>query len=82
MYLSRSFALSGLAATLLPQALAQTWTSCNPLNTTCDNNPALGTNATFHWNKTQADSDLWTKTAGTIDFTTRGSPRTPATAPQ
>ncbi|EKG16816.1 Glycoside hydrolase family 16 [Macrophomina phaseolina MS6] len=73
MYFPRSCALVALATSLLPQALAQTWTSCNPLNQTdCPNNPALSTNATFHWNKTRTDSDLWNSTAGDVDFTTTG----------
>lgn len=78
MYFPRSLALAGLATSLLPQALAQTWTSCNPLNQTdCPNNPALSTNATFHWNKTRTDSDLWNSTAGDVDFTTVGKASNP-----
>lgn len=76
MYLPHSLALLGAAASLVPQVLAQTWTTCNPLNQTgCPDNAALGTNATFHWNKTRTDDDLWNSTAGTIDFTTTGMRR-------
>lgn len=68
----RSVALAGFAASLLPQALAQTSTSCNPLNATCPADAALGTNATFLFNETSANSKLWNTTAGTIDYNSTG----------
>ena len=55
-----------LSLFVLPAAFAQTWTACNPLNTTnCPVDPALGTNATFNWNGTMADSKIWNATNGT-----------------
>jgi beta-glucanase (GH16 family) len=62
----KSFALSAIAAlaALLPTALAQTHTNCNPLNTTgCPSMQALGTNATFLFNKTgiPTNDKVWTK---------------------
>jgi beta-glucanase (GH16 family) len=62
-----------LAAALLPAAFAQTWTSCNPLNSTdCPTNPALGGNSTFQWNDTTADSNVWNTTNGNIKWTQAG----------
>ncbi|ORY16570.1 cell wall glucanase-like protein [Clohesyomyces aquaticus] len=59
-----SFTFSAVAAVsaLLPIAFAQTHTNCNPLNTTgCPNMPALGGNASFHFNTTWSDK-LWKST--------------------
>lgn len=68
-----SVALSAiaLAATLLPTAVAQTFTKCNPLNTTgCPDMPALGGNGTFNftdtwnpkmWQKQNQGETEWTK---------------------
>ncbi|KAF1355958.1 hypothetical protein EJ07DRAFT_130466 [Lizonia empirigonia] len=70
----KSFTLSTIAflASVLPTALAQTHTACNPLNTTgCPDMEALGGNATFYWNKTGISSDgkIWNKqNQGTIDW--------------
>jgi len=62
-----------IIAALLPAAFAQTWTSCNPLNSTkCPNDQALGGNATFQWNNTAADSKIWNTTNGNVQFTTLG----------
>jgi len=58
-----SITLSAVAllATLLPTALAQTHTDCNPLNTTgCPDMPALGGNATFNFNDTW-NTNIWEK---------------------
>lgn len=60
-----------LAAT---QVLAQTYTSCNPLNSTCPSNEALGTSHTFNWTTgTAAPSSIWNTTAGTVNFETTGA---------
>ncbi|KAF2006480.1 glycoside hydrolase family 16 protein [Amniculicola lignicola CBS 123094] len=75
--------LSALAvlAGLLPTALAQTHTDCNPLNTTgCPDMPALGGNYTFDFNKTMSEK-IWTESnQGSVDrrddgttFTIEGS---------
>lgn len=75
----KSFAASGLAllAALLPTALAQTHTDCNPLNTTgCPSMQALGGNATFNFNKTGIPSDdkIWKKqNQGKIDWSEKGA---------
>ncbi|KAI9713599.1 MAG: hypothetical protein M1820_000982 [Bogoriella megaspora] len=51
---------------ILPVALAQTFTTCNPLNTTgCPTDPALGTNVTFNWNSSsKVDTKVWNATGG------------------
>ncbi|KAH9880833.1 hypothetical protein IAQ61_001127 [Plenodomus lingam] len=67
----------GLVAALVPTALAQTHTDCNPLNTTaCPSMQALGGNATFIWNKTGIPSDgkVWIKkNQGKIDWVEKGA---------
>jgi hypothetical protein len=62
----KSFTVSAVAAlaALLPAAMAQTHTNCYPLNTTgCPSMQALGSNATFLFNKTgiPTDEKVWTK---------------------
>jgi beta-glucanase (GH16 family) len=56
--------------------LAQTFTACNPLNTTnCPSMQALGSNATFLFNKTGISSNgkIWTKkNNGKIDWDEKG----------
>jgi Glycosyl hydrolases family 16 len=70
----KSFTLPSVAllASVLPAAWAQTFTACNPLNTTgCPDMQALGGNATFYWNKTGISSDgkIWKKqNQGKIDW--------------
>lgn len=74
----KSIALSALAAlaALLPTAMAQTHTDCQPLNTTdCPSMQALGGNATFHFNKTGIPSNdkVWKKqNQGEIDWDEKG----------
>jgi beta-glucanase (GH16 family) len=57
--------------------LAQTFTSCDPLNSTCPADPALGTtyNVTFDASMTQLDANLWNVTAGSqlIQFSANGT---------
>jgi beta-glucanase (GH16 family) len=75
----KPFAVSTLAAiaALLPSALAQTHTDCQPLNTTgCPSMQALGGNATFNFNKTgiPTDDKVWVKkNQGTIDWSEKGA---------
>ena len=57
------FALTALSS-LLSTAVAQTFTSCNPLNATCPNDPALSTNQTWHFDSTPGDSKIWNVTNG------------------
>ncbi|KAF2033090.1 concanavalin A-like lectin/glucanase [Setomelanomma holmii] len=72
------FALSAVAAlaALIPTSLAQTHTDCNPLNTTgCPTMQALGSNATFLFNKTGISSNgkVWRKqNQGTIGWDEKG----------
>jgi beta-glucanase (GH16 family) len=65
------------AALLAATAVAQTSTSCNPLNSTCPSDNALGTtyNATFNAATTELDPNLWNVTAGSenIQFTSNGA---------
>jgi hypothetical protein len=69
----RSFTLWGAAllSTLLPTALAQTFTDCNPLERDdCPDMPALGGNATFVFNDTL--SKVWKMTGSGVDYTRDG----------
>ena len=74
----KSFALSALAAlaALVPTSLAQTHTDCNPLNQPgCPSMQALGSNATFIFNKTGIPSNdkVWKKqNNGKIDWDEKG----------
>ncbi|KAJ5386210.1 hypothetical protein N7509_008751 [Penicillium cosmopolitanum] len=53
--------------------LAEDQTSCNPLkNTTCDADPALGTEHTWLFNST-LDDELWDMATGTLDYTDEGA---------
>lgn len=75
---SRSLVLeAALLLGSLQHALAQTSSDCNPVvNTTiqCPVDPALATSHTWTFNTTDAPStDLWTVTAGTVDWTADGA---------
>lgn len=63
------------ASTVLPTALAQTWTACNPLNeTTCPLDPALGVdNYTIDFVTQTPSNDIWNTTAGTIKYGDEGA---------
>jgi len=54
-------------------AFAQTWTNCNPLNSTCPSDVALGTNATFNFTSSLPDLHIWNTTAGTLQQGTDGA---------
>ncbi|MDI1489184.1 MAG: hypothetical protein OHK93_008462 [Ramalina farinacea] len=56
-----------LLSLLLPLTLAQTWTSCNPLNGTCPADTALSTNHTFDFTLAQP-GNTWNLTAGAISY--------------
>ena len=60
---------------IISPAIAQTWTSCNPLNETdCPSDPALGiSNATFDLTKTTFADNVWNTTAGTINYGVNGA---------
>lgn len=61
------------AATLAPSVFAQTWTNCNPLNTTCPNDPALGINHTFVFNSSSSVTDTFNITAGSLVYGSNGT---------
>jgi beta-glucanase (GH16 family) len=71
---SRTLSSVALLAALLPSTLAQTFTTCNPLNQTgCPNMPALGGNSTFNFNETY-NEDIWTKkNQGSVRQTNAGT---------
>ncbi|KAI1279978.1 glycoside hydrolase family 16 protein [Xylaria sp. FL0933] len=74
LFPSRSLATATLAATLLAlfpgQVTAQTYTSCNPLTSTCPPDPALG--KTIDIDFTQGGSDLFTTSGGTPTYDSNG----------
>jgi len=62
-----------LLTTLVSPLAAQTFTSCNPLNSTCPPNTALGiSNATYDFLTSKAGS-TWNTTAGNIVYGTQGA---------
>jgi beta-glucanase (GH16 family) len=61
---SRTLLALTALSTLLQSSFAQTWTSCNPLNATCANDPALGTNYTWHFDQASGDPKIWNATNG------------------
>ncbi|KAF2743041.1 glycoside hydrolase family 16 protein [Sporormia fimetaria CBS 119925] len=71
-----SFAVPALALlSLLPTSLAQTFSECDPTKKQgCPNLPALGGNATFHFNDTLYDK-LWLqpKKQGKVDWSEKGA---------
>ncbi|KAL8670954.1 MAG: hypothetical protein Q9168_004537 [Polycauliona sp. 1 TL-2023] len=61
-----TFAL--LSTFLASPVVAQTWTSCNPLNTThCPTDPALSTEHTYHFTNSSIDT-TWNATAGSLTY--------------
>jgi hypothetical protein len=65
----RSFARSALVALLsATQVLAQTHTNCQPLNSTCPPDMALGTYAQFNFTSNEANPAIWNSTANPISF--------------
>ncbi|KAG4030026.1 hypothetical protein MFRU_013g00500 [Monilinia fructicola] len=62
-------------ATILSPFLvqAQTFTDCNPLNKTCPNDPALGTNHTFVFNTSSTVTDYFNITAGSLTYGDNGA---------
>ncbi|KAL4909907.1 concanavalin A-like lectin/glucanase domain-containing protein [Aspergillus multicolor] len=63
------FKYAAALASVLPVAIAQTFTDCNPLEETCDPNPGLNSK-TFSSDFTQGESALngWIKAAGDVSF--------------
>jgi Glycosyl hydrolases family 16 len=61
-------------AVLAAPAAAQTYTDCNPLNSTCPPDPALGTSFNQSYStESSFDPGLWNFTAGAPDFTDSGA---------
>lgn len=69
------FLLLGLLAAGISSVTAQTWTACNPLNTTdCPPDPALGTNYTWTFNETNTlNTKIWTITNGDVGYGKEGA---------
>lgn len=60
-----------LLAAAMPLAFAQTYTSCNPLTSTCPADPGMG--ATLSTDFTAGASNDWKVTAGTINYSGNGA---------
>jgi beta-glucanase (GH16 family) len=65
--------LAGAATVLSPFVQAQTFTSCNPMNTTCPNDPALGTNHNFYFNTSSTVTNYFDITAGSLKYGDKGA---------
>ena len=62
------------ASTFLAPVFAQTSTTCNPMNVTCPNDPALGINHTFVFNTSTTVTNSFNITAGSLNYdTTKGA---------
>ena len=61
-----------LSSIIVNTAFAQTWTSCNPLNSTCPPDSALGTNHTFDFT-TSSPGSTWNTTNGNIVYGQNGA---------
>lgn len=66
--------LAFYATVLAGTAFAQTYTNCNPLNSTvCPADIALGTSATFNFTGYKsADIQIWNSTSGTVNYQNDG----------
>lgn len=63
-----------LAASLtVGGALSQTFTSCNPLNSTCPADTALGTYAQFDFSTNEASTSVWNTSYTPIGYNTKGA---------
>lgn len=65
-----------LLAAAMPLASAQTYTSCNPLTSTCPADPGMG--PTLQTDFTAGASNDWKVTAGTINYSGQGAALTVA----
>jgi beta-glucanase (GH16 family) len=61
------------AAVLIAPTLAQTWTDCNPLNTTCPNNPGFGIDHLFHFNSSKIVEKSFNVTNGKLGYGLQGT---------
>ncbi|KAH7376148.1 family 16 glycosyl hydrolase [Plectosphaerella cucumerina] len=71
--------LAAITAALTSTVAAQTWTSCNPLHTTCDPNPALGMAIDVDFRKGQVNSFV---EAGSPEYGSDGATFTVAASGQ
>ncbi|CZR70217.1 related to cell wall protein YGR189c [Phialocephala subalpina] len=61
------------AAALVAPVFAQTWTTCNPMNETCPNDPALGISHNFVFNTSETVTNSFNITAGSLVYGTNGT---------
>ncbi|GLI75473.1 hypothetical protein PoHVEF18_003727 [Penicillium ochrochloron] len=65
----RNFLTVAALAALAGSTAAQTFTECNPLNTTCPADPALGTEHTWWFNSsTKLDTTIWNMSTGSLTY--------------
>jgi hypothetical protein len=70
--MARFLKLTAVAA-LTATVAAQTFTNCNPLNSTCPADLALGTYAEFDWTANHLNNDIWNSTSTPVGFGTDGA---------
>lgn len=69
----RGFTLKAAFAALFTTSLAQTWTDCNPLNSTCSPNTALGvSNYSMDFTQSMMSDKVWNWTAGSASYGSDG----------
>lgn len=68
----KTFFSLGLLVALASTTFAQTFTTCNPLNSTCPSDIALGLNNTWDFSQ-QLDNNVWNQTAGTLNYGQNGA---------
>lgn len=61
------------ASALIAPVFAQTWTTCNPMNVTCPNDPALGISHNFVFNSSDTVTNSFNITAGSLVYGTNGT---------
>lgn len=61
------------ASALIAPAVAQTWTLCNPLNSTCPNNPGFGIDHLFHFNTSETVDRSFNSTNGKLKYGGNGA---------
>ncbi|KUJ06642.1 uncharacterized protein LY89DRAFT_726321 [Mollisia scopiformis] len=61
------------AAALVAPVFAQTWTTCNPMNVTCPNDPSLGISHNFVFNSSDTVTNSFNITAGSLVYGTNGT---------
>jgi len=61
------------ASALFTTISAQTWTTCNPMNGTCPNDPALGMSNNFVFNTSTTVTNSFNVTAGSLSYGSNGA---------